>query len=110
MSRLEAPSILIVDSATLSAFHLRARLLDTGCNVHVVGSLSAALMIAHRKHVDVVFLEYSEGHATRAFCAALAELDIPHIFTATGLDEARACLPLVNHVSKIESLPELRML
>ena len=89
MARLDThSSVLIVDGPALSSFHLRARLIDSGCSVHVVASLTSALMVAYRNRVDVVFLEYSEGQTTRDFCTALARLNIPHIFTATGLDEA----------------------
>lgn len=107
MSNHEALSVLIVGSAALSASLLRTCLLEAGCYVHVVGSMSAALMIADRRKVDVVLLEYSEGHATRSFCAALAELDIPHIFT-TGLDDPHAGSPS-DQLSKVASLAELRI-
>ncbi|WP_439544058.1 hypothetical protein [Hyphomicrobium sp.] len=108
MTRLETPTVLIIDGATLSSFHLRARLIDAGCNVRVVGSLNSALMVAHRNRVNVVFLEYSEGQATRNFCTALAGLNIPHIFTATGLDETATRPPFVNHFSKLKDPAEHR--
>jgi hypothetical protein len=109
MTHVETPnSVLIVDGPTLSSFHLRAKLIDSGRNVHVVGSLTSALMVAYRNRVDAVFLEYSEGQTTSDFCTALARLKIPHIFTATGLDEAVTHPPFVNHVLKLKELAELR--
>ena len=99
---------MIVDGPALSSFNLRARLIDSGCSVHVVGSLTSALMVAHRSPVDVVFLEYSEGRKTSEFCAALSRLNIPHIFTATGLDDAAMRSPIVKHVTTRKEVAELR--
>jgi hypothetical protein len=110
MSRIDAHSILIVDGAMHSAFHLQARLLPAGCTVDVVATLGAAVMTAHREHLDLVFPEHSETFATRALGAPLAGPDVPYIFTANERDGAAARLPFVDHLSKMEDVAELRIM
>jgi CheY-like chemotaxis protein len=89
MTNLSGKSILIVGGVARSAVDLRERLVGHGCHVHVVKSFASALMLAHRNRVDVVFVEYAEDAATRSFCADLAAMGIPCIFTAdTMTDDA----------------------
>ncbi len=110
MVRLETPTALIVDGAMLSSFHLRARLIDAGCNVFArrrqfAFGADGCTPQARRCGVPGILRKVKQ-HAR--FALALAELNVPHIFTATGLDEADVCPPFVNHFSKLKELAELR--
>ena len=98
MAHLSGFNILIVDGPSQSACQLRAMLIDQGCNVHVVGSFRSALMVAHRKRVDTVFVEYSESEETRQFCAQLAAMKIPHIYTASSIEPHMAPRPALKSV------------
>lgn len=56
----------------------------SGHHVHVVSSLDMALLLAHRKRIHTVFLEFSLTEPVENFCAQLDQLGIPHIFMAPG--------------------------
>src|SRR5262245_8300348 len=81
MAHLSGLNILIVDHFSTSAVDLRARLMELGARVHVVGSVNAAMRMARTKKIHAVFIEYSLEEAARKYSQELDEMRIPCIFT-----------------------------
>ena len=84
MRRDSGLELLIVDNFKPATYNLRTSLLRSGHHVHVVSSLDMALLLAHRKRIHMVFLEFSPTEPVGNFCAQLDQLAIPHIFMSPG--------------------------
>jgi PleD family two-component response regulator len=102
MAELSGYQILIVDSHSKNACHLRDMLVTRGARVHAFSSPQAALVMVQQNHIDGAFIQYYAAGPTRLLCTHLCRLDIPIIFIPSDIE-----LPLEESSTRLdENLPD----